>query len=190
MEESWASSAFGPDEMDKIQRLLRVARLQAGMRVIEPGCGTGRLTAILADMVGPTGYVYASDISEGMIEAARTRIGSRVQVLLECAAIESRSFEPQSFDAVICHSVFPHFDHQPRAVSHLVSTLRTGGRFIVSHFMNSSEINDMHRKVHASVLDDLIPPEPEMRGMLETAGLRVESLQDDESGYLLSATRM
>ena len=48
----------------------------------------------------------------------------------------------------------------------------------------------MHRKTHSSVLDDLIPSEPEMRGMLEAAGLRVESLQDDESGYLLSAIRI
>jgi ubiquinone/menaquinone biosynthesis C-methylase UbiE len=190
VQEPWASSAFGPDEMSKIHRMLRRARLEAGMRVIEPGCGTGRLTAILADIVGPTGYVYASDISAGMIEAARNRIGPRAHACLECASIESHSFEPQSYDVVICHSVFPHFDNKPRAVAHLVSALRTGGRFIVSHLMNSSEINDMHRKTHASVLDDLIPSEPEMRGMLEAAGLRVESLQDDEFGYLLCAARI
>ena len=121
-EEPWASSAFGPDEMNKIDRMLRRARLQAGMRVIEPGCGTGRLTAILADIVGPTGHVYASDISAGMIEAARKRIGPRAHVCLECASIESHSFEPQSYDVVICHSVFPHFDNKPRAVAHLVSS--------------------------------------------------------------------
>lgn len=187
VQESWASLPFGPDEKDKIDRMLAHARLQEGMRVVEPGCGTGRLTAILAEVVGPEGFVHASDISENMIRAARERIGIRENVHLECGSVESCSFDPQTWDAVICHSVFPHFDNKPQVVAHLVSALRTGGRFVVCHFMSSEWINDMHRKAHESVLDDVIPGEAEMRSLLESAGLRVERLLDDESGYLLSA---
>jgi ubiquinone/menaquinone biosynthesis C-methylase UbiE len=186
-EEGWASSPFGPDELSKIDRMLTRGRVGKGMRVIEPGCGTGRLTAVLADVVGPGGFVFASDISENMIEAARKRVGDRPNVCLECASVESTPFDPQTYDAVICHNVFPHFDNKPEVVTHLVSALLPGGRFIVCHFMNSAWINDLHRKAHASVLNDLIPAETDMRAMLESAGLTVESLQDDESGYLLAA---
>jgi ubiquinone/menaquinone biosynthesis C-methylase UbiE len=189
VEEPWASSVFGPDETAKIDRMLRKAQLEKGMRVIEPGCGTGRLTAILADLVGREGYVLALDISSKMIESARCRIGSRDNVSLEWTSIESYSFHSESFDAVICHNTFPHFDDKPSVVSHLAAGLKRGGRFIVFHFMNSAGINDLHRKADASVLDDLIPPEPEMRRILGAAGLRIESLKDDESGYLLSAIR-
>lgn len=187
--EPWAASEFGPVETAKIDRMLRQARIREGMRVIEPGCGTGRLTAILADVVGPEGFVHALDISPKMVEAARQRVGTCPNVSVECEAIEGCSFDMQSYDVVVCHNVFPHFDNKPAAVAHLASALKVGGTFIVFHFMNAAEINDMHRKAHASVLNDLIPPEPEMKRIFEAAGFRVELIRDDEEGYLLSATR-
>lgn len=189
VDEPWASSALGPAEMRTIDRMLRHADLREGMRVIEPGCGTGRLTAILAELVGRNGFVLASDISPNMIEAARRRIGSRDNVSLEHVAIESYQIDPKSFDVVICHNVFPHFDHKPAAVAHLASALRTAGKLIVFHFMNSAGVNDLHRKAHPSVLTDLLPSESEMRQIFLAAGLEIELLKDDDSGYLLVATR-
>ncbi len=190
VDELWASSEFGRDEMGKINRMLEQALMREGMQVLEPGCGTGRLTAILADLVGPNGYILALDISPKMIESARRRIGRRDNISLECAPVESYSFAPKSFDVVICHNTFPHFDDKPKVVSHLAAGLKSGGKLIVFHFMNSAGINDLHRKAHASVLHDLIPPEREMRKRFGAAGLQVESLKDDESGYLLTSTRI
>lgn len=187
--EPWAASEFGPLERAKIDRMLRQAQIREGMSVIEPGCGTGRLTAILADVVGPEGFVHALDISPKMVEAARQRVGTCRNVCVECAAIEGCSFHSQSYDVVVCHNVFPHFDNKPAAVARLASALKIGGGFIVFHFMSAAEINDMHRKAHTSVLNDLIPPEPEMRRIFEVAGFQVELIKDDEEGYLLSATR-
>jgi ubiquinone/menaquinone biosynthesis C-methylase UbiE len=186
--EPWAASEFGAQEREKVYRMLGQAQFRGGMRVIEPGCGTGRLTAILADVVGPGGLVHALDISSNMIEAARRRVGTRPNVCLECASIESSSFDPQSYDVVVCHNVFPHFDDKPAAVAHLAAALKKGGSFIVLHFMSSEEINDMHRKVHTSVLNDLIPPESQMRNIFEASGLQVQLIKDDEAGYLLCAT--
>lgn len=188
--EPWAASEFGLEEKAKVARMLSQIQCLQGMRVIEPGCGTGRLTAILAEVVGPAGFVHALDTSPKMIEAAGRRVGSRPNVSLECAQIESVSIEPGSYDLVVCHNVFPHFDDKPAAVLHLASALKIGARFIVFHFMSSREINDMHRQTHASVSEDMIPPEPEMRRILEAAGLRVETFRDDEAGYLLCAVRV
>lgn len=186
--EPWAASEFGPDEREKVNRMLRQAQFREGMRIIEPGCGTGRLTAVLASVAGSGGFVHAMDISPKMVEAARRRVGGLSNVCLECASIESLSFDPHSYDAIVCHNVFPHFDDKAAAVAHLAAALKKGGSFIVLHFMSSEEINDMHRKVHASVLNDLIPSEPEMRKIFEAAGLQVHLIKDDEIGYLLWAT--
>lgn len=187
VEEPWAVSGFGPQEMRKIDRMMREAHLQPGMRVIEPGCGTGRLTAILADLVGSTGCVLALDISSKMIDAARRRLGMRDNVSLECASVESYPLKPCGFDSVICHNVFPHFDDKTAAVVHLASALKENGRFVVFHFMNSERINDLHRKSHSSVLNDLLPSEPEMMGIFKAADLQIELVTDDDMGYLLSA---
>ncbi len=185
--EPWAASEFGPEEREKVNRMLRKAQFREGMRIIEPGCGTGRLTSVLASTVGSGGFVHAMDISPKMVEAARTRVGALSNVRLECASIESLSFVPQSYDAVVCHNVFPHFDDKVAAVARLAAALKKGGSFVVLHFMNSEQINDLHRKVDASVLNDLIPSEPEMRKIFEVLGLRVDLIKDDETGYLLCA---
>jgi len=188
-DEPWASSEFSPSERLAIERMLSMAQLTEGMRVIEPGCGTGRLTSILADLVGPTGLVLASDISPKMIDAAFRRLGPRDHVALKHLAIESFRFDAESFDAVVCHNVFPHFDDKPATVNHLAAALRPAGRFIVFHFMNSAGINDLHRKAHPSVLNDLLPPENEMREIFRASGLHIEQLSDDGRGYFLAAIR-
>lgn len=185
----WAGTEYGPDEHDKIARMLGVARIKPGMRIIEPGCGVGRLTTILADIVGRQGFVFAADISEKMTATTRSRIGDATNVQLEHGAIEEYTFAPQSFDVVLCHNVFPHFDDKRKVVAHLAAALVQGGRFIVFHFMNSQNINDLHRKTDPAVLNDLIPQEDEMRILLNDAGLEVESFTDGEAGYLLCATR-
>jgi demethylmenaquinone methyltransferase/2-methoxy-6-polyprenyl-1,4-benzoquinol methylase len=187
--ESWAASEYGTEEIAKIKRMLTYADLRQGHRVIEPGCGTGRLTAILAQAVGPTGMVLGFEISREMIEAARRRVGARENVFLHLEPVEGYPFTPENCDIVLCHNVFPHFDDKPEALRCLASALKKGGKFIVFHFMNSAGINDLHRKTDLSVLHDMLPVETEMRGLFRAVGMEIDMLRDDELGYLLSASR-
>jgi len=48
--------------------------VREGMRVLEPGCGPGFFTLELADLVGPTGRVFATDLQEGMLALLRDRV--------------------------------------------------------------------------------------------------------------------
>ena len=79
----WASEEYGEVERPKLERLLGQSELGPGQRVLEPGCGTGRLSEVLAQVVGPTGHLTAMDISQGMVAACRQRVAgmSWVQVL-------------------------------------------------------------------------------------------------------------
>jgi ubiquinone/menaquinone biosynthesis C-methylase UbiE len=49
----------------------------AGMTVVDYGCGPGRYTINLADLVGETGKVYALDIHELAIETVKKRMAKR-----------------------------------------------------------------------------------------------------------------
>ncbi len=186
----WAAAAYAPDENEKIQRLIQSVGVRDGLRILEPGCGTGRLTELLATLVGAAGMVLALDISPRMVEACLKRLGKRRNVRAVCASVEEFPFSQGFFDLLICHNVFPHFDDKAAAVRCLAGALKTSGRFAVFHFMNSAEINDLHRKSDSSVLNDMMPPEKEMKRLFEHAGLRIESLSDDERGYLLTARRL
>jgi cyclopropane fatty-acyl-phospholipid synthase-like methyltransferase len=47
-------------------RLLHMAGLTAGQRVIETACGTGLVTLRAAEQVGSNGKILATDLSEAM----------------------------------------------------------------------------------------------------------------------------
>lgn len=188
VEADWARAEYCPEEIAKIDRMLQLANVKEGTRVLEPGCGAGRLTRMIAEKVGPDGRVIAIDISSRMMEACQRRLTAFRNVEFYCGAAEDLPVQNGTFDAVLCHNVFPHFDCKPSAVAHLASALTHGGKFIVCHFMDSSGINDLHRKAHPSVLNDLLPSETEMRVIFAAAGLQVEIFEDGD-GYLLVATR-
>ena len=183
----WSAKHYGEDDLGKIDRILEAGAVAFGAKVIEPGCGTGRLTRIIAERIGPKGVVQASDISPKMIEKARGRVEGYSNVQLTCGTIEDATLEPASFDAVICHNVFPHFDDKYAVVTKLCSALKPSGLFVVSHLMSSSEINDLHRKTNPAVAQDFLPTLDEMRDIFASANMSVVLLYDDENGYLLKA---
>jgi ubiquinone/menaquinone biosynthesis C-methylase UbiE len=187
VESDWSCKEYDQDELIKIERILTIGLVQEGSRVVEPGCGTGRLTMLMAQRIGPSGLVVANDISPMMVENAEKRLRGASNVRLTWGTIEDAKLEHASFDAVICHNVFPHFDDKAKAVSRLMSVLKPSGVFVVSHFMNSSGINDLHRKTNPAVSADFLPPADEMRKIFEFAGMNVEFVHDDENGYLLKA---
>jgi len=186
-DQPWACEEYSQEERLKIQSLFREGDISRGMNVLEPGCGTGRLTRLLSERVGPEGSVVAFEISTQMLDVCRNRVSSMTNVTTRMAAAETFSWQPEVFDRVVCHNVFPHFDDKSAAVRCLAGALKSSGRFIVFHFMPSWWINDLHRKACTAVQDDMIPEEPEMRRLFTDAGLTVESFRDDEQGYFLSA---
>ncbi len=187
-DQEWADAEYTPEEMAKIQRLIQETGITTGTGIIEPGCGTGRLTKILSDTVGDEGRVIAFDISIAMIVRCQQRLEHSGNVEIYPGAAEDFLFEKQAFDIVLCHQVFPHFDDKPLAVRLLAHALKPDGKFVVFHFKNSAWINDLHRKAHATVMADMIPPPEEMKRMFEAVGMKIGTLRDDEQGYFLSAS--
>lgn len=188
--EPWAAAEYGPNERPKLERLLDQAQLRPGQRVLEPGCGTGRLTHLLAQAVGPAGQVVALDISPRMLAACQERVAGLPQVELRPQALEEYGPQPLRFDLVMCHQVFPHFDDQARALEIMAHSLRIGGVLLVVHFINLWEINDTHRKAGTAIAGDLLPPSDQMARLVSRAGLVLEQLADDGLGYLLRARRI
>ena len=52
-------------------QLLDAARVGAGSRVLDVGCGTGVVARAAAERAGPRGYVAALDPNDGMLDVAR-----------------------------------------------------------------------------------------------------------------------
>jgi len=104
--------------------LLDLLNPQAGERILDLGCGTGHLTAKIAEAGA---VVVGLDSSPAMIAQARQNFPSLRFVLAE--AREFRLEEP--FDAVFSNAVL-HWIHDAESVVKCVAAvLRPGGRFVL-----------------------------------------------------------
>ena len=91
------------------RRTVERLALGRGARVLDFCCGTGASAIPAADAVGPSGRVLGVDVTEALVHQARDKVLARglSHASFTCATVESLSFPPASFDAII--SVFGLF---------------------------------------------------------------------------------
>jgi len=180
---------FDFDERARLDGFLRLWKVHEGDRVFEPGCGSGRLTEVLAAVTGPTGYVLAMDLSTEMVSRARNRVFSDHVEVRQGSALHTPAADG-SFDMVVCLNVFPHFPDRLSALLEFARLLRDGGDLWINHFASREAINEFHSGLDPAVADHLIPPDDEVHRLLEESGFEVASHDDDDPGYRLHAIRL
>lgn len=110
------------------EELLRTAAAQPGERVIDIGCGTGATTTALASAVGPSGHVLAVDISETLIEAARSQhLGNATFIAGDAA---THLFDAASYDLVFSRFGVMFFGEPVAAFRSFRQALRPAGRLV------------------------------------------------------------
>jgi trans-aconitate 2-methyltransferase len=94
--------------------------------VLDAGCGSGKVTALVVDMV-PEGKVYAVDAAPSMVAHTRAALGERVTAL--CQDLAELSL-PEPVDAVFSNATFHWIPDHPKLFSSLASVLKPGGRLV------------------------------------------------------------
>jgi ubiquinone/menaquinone biosynthesis C-methylase UbiE len=113
------------------ERLVDLARIRPGHRVLDVGTGLGEPAFTAARRVGPSGSVVATDLSSALLSLARAdalRLGLRNVEFREMDA-EEPDLPAQSFDAALCRWVLMFLPHLVAALTRLRALLVPGGRF-------------------------------------------------------------
>ena len=103
--------------------LIGIAGIRGGDKTLDVGCGTGQLTAKLADLVG-NANVAAIDPGAAVVEVCRQRVpGADVRV----GSAEDLPFDDRIFDASLAQLVINLTGDPPRSVREMARVTKQGG---------------------------------------------------------------
>ncbi|MFQ5796398.1 MAG: class I SAM-dependent methyltransferase [Candidatus Bipolaricaulia bacterium] len=115
-------------------RLLELAHIEPGHRVLDIATGIGEPAVTAARQVGSKGRVVATDQSPQMLAIAReraTELGLQNIEFREMDA-EALDFPENSFDAILCRFGLMFFPNLDRALASMRNLLTPGGRLVAS----------------------------------------------------------
>jgi ubiquinone/menaquinone biosynthesis C-methylase UbiE len=150
------------------ERIVSLAGVQEGERVLDAGCGTGIFTVLLARAVGDGGRVYAADIEPEMLEECRARVAAagRSNVTLTRSEESAVPLPAACVDLVFTCQLLHELHDPPAFLAEVQRLLAPGGRFVAVDWEKTE--TGMGPPLDKR-LDRI-----EARAMLEAGGLRVE----------------
>jgi ubiquinone/menaquinone biosynthesis C-methylase UbiE len=153
---------------DEIIRLLKPKGVDV---VLDVASGTGEPGLTIASMLGG-GIVVIADLSDGMLDVARTNASKRGIKNLEFVACDASElpFPDNSFDLISCRFGFMFFPDMLLAAKEISRVLKPGGR-IAASVWNLPEKNFWATAVMSVINKNmqLIPPPPGAPGLFRCA---------------------
>ena len=127
---SWLVEMDNPfTEVNRARVIVSLLELDPGMKVLDAGCGPGRLTLPLAEVVGPQGEVTALDLQAGMLARVREKVraaGLQNVQFLQAGLGEGKL--PQAyFDRALLVTVLGEIPEQIKALQEIHGALKPGG---------------------------------------------------------------
>jgi SAM-dependent methyltransferase len=140
---SWDAHA---DEIDEratpvTERMLELAELEAGERVLELASGPGGAGLLAAPRVGASGEVLISDIVPAMVDSARRRAAARGYTNVTTAILDLDDIAQgdASVDVVLCREGLMFALDPARGAREMHRVLRPNGRAVVAVWASSQE---------------------------------------------------
>ena len=174
-------------DVSKLEAIAERLDIRPGAAVLDIGTGTGVFVPFILKKIGSRGKLVCLDFAEEMLKIARAK-GFKGNVSYLCADIENCGLADNSFDAVVCYSVFPHFDDKLMVFKEIHRLLKKGGKLFICHSSSKQAINDIHKSI-PEVCSHLFPENEETHRMLSDAGFDDIAISDGKEDYLVAARK-
>jgi ubiquinone/menaquinone biosynthesis C-methylase UbiE len=117
------------------RRLIRECNIQAGMTVLDIGCGAGDVSMLLAEAVGPSGSVVAVDREARAVDTTRSRAeAAGYRNINAVVATDSDIPASRLFDAALGRNLLPHQPDPAAMIKRVASAVRPGGVIAFQEF--------------------------------------------------------
>ena len=121
---------------DEMKRLAALMDWKAGTIVADIGAGDGRYAFAAAQIVGPSGKVFATEIDQEKLAALRSDVTKRHLnnvIVLESKEADT-SLPSECCDAIFLRRVYHHLTKPAEFDAALVRSLKPGGRLAIIEF--------------------------------------------------------
>ena len=193
--EFWNNAAPGWKQMWSVleragqpvsDRLVELARVAPGNRVLDIATGSGEPGLTAARRVGPGGLVVATDQSPAMLELARERaaaLGLHNVKFVETGA-EELAVGESGFDAALCRWGLMFMPDLASALTGIRARIKTGGHFATSVWSTPDKVPMITAGVDAvRKLVNLPPPPPNALDPLRLADTSILKNAMEAAGF-------
>ena len=150
------------DQEEHTSKLLPPLKIKPGAAVVDMGAGSGYYTFRLADIVGPTGKVYAVDIQPEMLAIIGKRMKEKNVKHIEL--VKGAETDPKlpdaAIDLILMVDVYHEFSHPYEMTEAMVKSLKPGGRLVFVEFRREDDkvpIKLVHRMAEKQVRKEMEP---------------------------------
>jgi ubiquinone/menaquinone biosynthesis C-methylase UbiE len=116
-------------EVNRARVIVGLLELAPAMKVLDAGCGPGRLTLPLAEAIGPQGEVTALDIQDGMLARVREKVQAAglQNVQFVQAGLGEGKLAQAYYDRAVLVTVLGEIPDQAMALREIYGALKPGG---------------------------------------------------------------
>ncbi|MCF7940141.1 MAG: methyltransferase domain-containing protein [Spirochaetia bacterium] len=123
------------------------SKASAGEVCVDLGSGRGHDVLRLAETVGPEGFVYGVDISDGMLQKAQKNAQKLevTNVEFRKSDLEQLPLDRDSVNLLISNCTINHAKDKQQVWNEVYRVLLDGGRFVVSDIYSLQPVPDEYR---------------------------------------------
>jgi len=116
------------------EALLKIANVKSGENIIDIAAGTGLISFLLANIIGESGKVIATDISDEMVTIGNETIKSieAKNIRFERMDAEDINYNDNIFDVATCALGLMYFPDPDASLTEIYRVLKPGGRAVVA----------------------------------------------------------
>jgi predicted methyltransferase len=136
------TAAVAPSFATETAHIATALQLAAGMTVADVGAGEGKYSAFLADQVGASGRVYATEIDQPKVDAISRTVAGKTNVTVLLGKPDSTELPDQCCDRILLRRVFHHMHHPEPMLKSLLNSLKPGGMIAIIDFLPRHDLSN------------------------------------------------